>query len=301
VGLFRLPDFTQITNPKVWMVALTIMTVASIETLLCIEAIDKLDPQKRTTSANTELKAQGIGNMISGLLGGLPLTSVIVRSSANLNAGAKTKMSAIIHGLLILVCSAFIPMLLNKIPLASLAAILLMTGYKLAKISVFKEMFAKSKYQWMPFIITVLVVVFTDLLTGVLVGLAVSIFAILRGNIKNTYFFHKQEHKEGETIYIHLSEEVSFLNKAAIKLTLEHLPENSTVVIDASHCHYIDHDVIELIKEFTSEKSKLKKIDCKTIGFLSDYAIENSSNIKSFTTNKLEHRETILKQFQTTN
>jgi len=281
LGFFTFPDFSQLANPQVYVVALTIAAVASIETLLCIEAVDKLDPDKRTTSPNRELVAQGVGNMASGLIGGLPITSVIVRSSANVNAQAKSKMSTLIHGLLILICVTLIPVILNKIPLASLAAILLMTGYKLCNIALFKKMFAIGKYQWVPFVVTVVAIVFTDLLMGVGIGLGVSTLALLYGNYKNSYFFHKEKHKVGESILIHLSEEVSFLNKASIKLTLEHLPENSTVIIDAYDSQYIDHDVLELIRDFKDVQAPLKKITCKTVGFKDKYNIANTDNVQS--------------------
>ena len=268
---FTLPDFSQWANPKVLSVAFTICIVASIETLLCLEAVDKIDPYLRTSDPNRELKAQGVGNMVSGLLGGLPLTSVIVRSSANVNANARTKVSAIIHGFFLLVCAALIPAILNKIPLAALAAVLILTGYKLAKISMFKSMWSNGKYQWWPFIITVVAVVFTDLLTGVGIGLAASAIAILRGNLKNAYYFHKNEYHEGDLITIKLSQEVSFLNKASIKLTLDHLPENSKVLIDASDTAYIDFDVLESIREFASEKAKNKGIEVMLKGFHERY------------------------------
>lgn len=273
---FMFPDFSQWNNPAVYKVAFTIAAVASIETLLCIEAVDKIDPFKRSSNPNRELKAQGIGNLVSGLIGGLPVTSVIVRSSANLNAGARTKMAAIIHGLLIFVCVLLIPAVLNLIPLAALAAILLVTGYKLAKISIFKEMWASGKYQWWPFIITVAAVVFTDLLTGVGIGLAASIFAILKGNMKNSYFFHEEEYHDGDLIRIKLSQEVSFLNKGSIKQTLEHLPENSKVVIDAAGTAYIDHDVLEIIKEFGAVKAPAKNIQVLLNGFHERYDIGDS-------------------------
>lgn len=273
LGLFSFPDFSQWANPQVYVVALTICAVASVETLLCIEAVDNIDPLKRNTNPNKELKAQGVGNLLSGLLGGLPITSVIVRGSANVNAGARTKLATIFHGLLILVCVALIPNVLNLIPLSALAAVLILTGYKLAKISIFKEMWANGKYQWWPFIVTVLAVVFTDLLTGVGIGLAASVFAILRGNMKNSYFFHKKEYHEGDLILIKLSQEVSFLNKASIKLTLEHLPENSRVLIDASDTAYIDFDVLELIKEFAEVKAQSKDIQVTLKGFHEKYKI----------------------------
>lgn len=281
LGFFTLPDFSQLANKDVYIVALTIAAVASIETLLCVEAVDKLDPEKRTTSPNRELVAQGVGNMASGLIGGLPITSVIVRSSANVNAQAKTKLSTIIHGFLLLICVTLIPGLLNKIPLAALAAILLMTGYKLCNVALFKKMFAIGKYQWVPFMVTVIAIVFTDLLTGVGIGLLVSTLALLYGNYKNSYYFHKEKHHEGEAILIHLSEEVSFLNKASIKLTLEHLPANSTVIIDAYDSQYIDYDVLELIRDFKEVQAKQRSITCKTVGFKDKYKIANTDNVQS--------------------
>jgi MFS superfamily sulfate permease-like transporter len=274
-NLITFPDFSGIMKPDVWIIAMTITAVASIETLLCIEAIDKLDPRKRLTSTNRELIAQGIGNSISGLIGGLPITSVIVRSSANLNANAKTKLSTIFHGLLLLLSVLLIPSLLNKIPLAALASILLFTGYKLAKPSIFKNMFSNGKYQWIPFVVTVLAVVFLDLLKGVGVGLAVSIVYILTGNLKNSYYFHAADYEAGETIKIRLSEEVSFLNKAAIRETLDHLPARSHVVIDATNTTYIDFDVIELIKEFREIKAPLKNIKCELLNFKEVYKIHS--------------------------
>ncbi len=281
LGFFTFPDFSQIQNPDIWIVALTITAVASIETLLCIEAVDKMDPEKKVTNTNKEMFAQGVGNTLSGLIGGLPITSVIVRSSANINANAKTKMSTIFHGVLLLGCVLLIPGILNKIPLAALAAILLHTGYKLAKPSIFKSMYANGKYQWAPFIVTVVAVVLTDLLTGVGVGLAVSVAAILKGNYKNSYYFHKEKHQEGEVIKIRLSEEVSFLNKASIRETLDHLPQNSKALLDASQSKYIDFDVLEIIRDFIEIKAPLKNIQCKTIGFKDVYEIENGDNVQS--------------------
>lgn len=281
ISQFSFPDFSRILDPKIWTVALTLAAVASLETLLCIEAVDKVDPYKRTTSPNRELKAQGIGNMISGLLGGLPVTSVIVRSSANINAGAKTKHSAILHGLLLLFSIAFIPKLLNLIPLSVLAAVLILTGYKLAKVSVFKEMWNNGKYQFWPFLATVLAVVFTDLLTGVAIGLGASAFAILRGNLKNAYYFHQEAYHHGDVITIKLSQEVSFLNKAAIKLTLDHLPRNSRVLIDASETAYIDFDVLELIREFAREKSQEKGLELTLKGFREKYGLQEADFVHS--------------------
>lgn len=279
IAQFTLPYFSGIINPKVWITAATIAAVASIETLLCIEAGDKIDPFKRYSSANTELKAQGIGNIISGLIGGLPMTSVIVRTSANVNAGARTKLSTILHGLLLLLTVAFIPALLNKIPMACLAAILIMIGYKLASPKVFLHMWKIGKFQFIPFVVTVICVVSIDLLRGVGIGLLVSVFFILLGNMKLAYFFKKEDYKEGEDIHIELAQEVSFLNKAAIKLTLSHLPENSKVIISAKNSVYIDYDVLELIRDFTQFGSKDKNIIVELQDFKSEYNIQNSNYV----------------------
>ncbi len=270
------PNFAAFTNPKVWIVAITIAVVASIETLLCIEAADRMDLQKRYTDTNVELKAQGIGNVISALLGGLPMTSVVVRTSANANAGAKSKMSAIIHGILLLISVLTIPVLLNKIPFATLAAVLLLIGYKLAKPSIFKHFWEQGKYQFVPFIATFGAVVFLDLLKGVALGMIISIFAILRGNMKRAYNFRKEQYKDGDVIHIDLAQEVSFLNKAAVKLTLASIPENSKVVINAADTVYIAHDVLDLIREFKKTRSKEENIKVKLVGFKKEYKLENT-------------------------
>lgn len=275
-SIFLFPDFSAITQSSVWIVAITIAIVASIESLLCIEASDRLDAQKRVTDTNNELKAQGIGNMISALLGGLPMTSVVVRSSANVNAGAKTKMSAIIHGVLLLLCALSIPFILNKIPLATLAAVLLLVGYKLAKPSIIMHFWHKGKYQFIPFIATLSAVVMLDLLKAVGIGLVIAIVFILRGNLKRAYYFKKEDLKEGDILYIDLAQEVSFLNKAAIKNTLNKIPDNSKVILNASDTVYIAHDVLDLIKEFKDFKAIDKNIDLKLIGFKDVYELENS-------------------------
>ncbi|RFN60215.1 SulP family inorganic anion transporter [Marixanthomonas ophiurae] len=278
LGQFSVPDFAQIANVDIWVVAITIAAVASIETLLCIEAADKMDPLKRYTNTNRELKAQGVGNMLSCLIGGIPITSVIVRTSANVNSGGRTKIAAISHGIFLMAAVLAIPFLLNLIPLASLAAVLLVIGYKLASPAKFVHMWRNSKkFQFIPFVVTVVAIVMTDLLIGVGIGLAVSIYFILRGNVKLAYFFKKDKHKEGETIHMELAQEVSFLNKAAIKQTFAHLPENSTLIVDASSTVYIDHDVLKLIKEFVDEGALERKITVDLIGFRKEYKIENST------------------------
>jgi len=246
LGLFTLPDFSAFANKDVYVVALTIAVVASLETLLSIEAIDKIDPIKRVSPTNRELVAQGVGNMASGMLGGLPMTSVIVRSSANVNAGGRTKMSAIFHGGWLLLSVLFIPGVINMIPLSCLAAILLVTGYKLTRISLFKHMYHKGWDQFVPFVVTVVAVLFSDLLKGVAVGMLFSIFYLLRTNMRNPYFY-KMDKADKKNITIKLSEEVSFLNKAAIQVLLTEIPKETNVVIDGTNSKYIDPDVLETI------------------------------------------------------
>lgn len=246
---FTFPDWKGLGDPRVWTIALTMAVVASLETLLCVEATDKLDPEKRITPTDRELRAQGIGNMVSGLIGGLPITQVIVRSSANIQSGARTKLSAIAHGGLILLSVLLMPGLLNRIPLASLAAILLITGWKLAKPSLFKQMYAQGWYTFAPFLATVLGVVFIDLLKGVMLGMAVGIFFLLRTNFKTPFHFDARKHRPGQPIRIELSEDVTFLNKASIMRTLAALPRGAHVIIDASRTLDLDPDVREIIHD----------------------------------------------------
>jgi len=270
-NLVILPDFNGFTNPKVWIVGATIAIVASIETLLCIEASDRLDQQRRITDTNLELKAQGIGNLISSFIGGLPMTSVVVRSSANANAGATSKLSAIIHGILLLICVLSIPVVLNLIPLATLAAVLLLVGYKLAKPATFKHFWHLGKFQFIPFVATVVAVVATDLLKGVGIGLAISVFYILQGNMKRAYYLSKEKLDDADGINIKLAEEVSFLNKAAIKKTLKNIKPNSNVTIDARGTSYIATDVLEMIQDFANIRAKEEDITVDLLGFKTSY------------------------------
>ncbi|MCX2739906.1 SulP family inorganic anion transporter [Pontibacter anaerobius] len=249
--LFTAPDFSRVLSYEVLFLAGTLAIVASLETLLCLEATDKLDPYKRISPANRELKAQGVGNIISGLIGGLPLTQVIVRSSANIQSGGRTKLSAFIHGLLILICVMAIPNVLNMIPLASLAAILLMVGYKLAKPALFKSMYRNGMMQFLPFVVTIVAIVFTDLLTGIGIGMAVAIFFILKNSYQVSHFMHKEKSVEGGELYhMVLAEEVTFLNKGNILRTLRKVPEGAELVIDYTKSAVVDHDVKELIEDF---------------------------------------------------
>lgn len=345
-AIFVSPDFSGFANQKVWITGATIAIVASIETLLCIEAADRMDIQKRYTDTNVELKAQGIGNILSSLLGGLPMTSVVVRTSANAAAGAKSKMSSIIHGVLLLISVVSIPMVLNKIPLATLAAVLLMVGYKLAVPNIkhfasympkevnllvmaligifvaynmthefgiamivfavlallllvystykfnkqieFRKTITRNQYLYFPFFATTIAVVFTDLLKGVALGVIISIIFILKGNLKRAYRFHKEEYADCDIIHIDLAQEVSFLNKAAIKSTLSEIPENSKVIINAADTVYIAHDILDLIREFKTTRAIDENIKVKLKGFKKVYELENSDGFKNAVT--VEHK-----------
>jgi MFS superfamily sulfate permease-like transporter len=247
LSFFNMPDFNGFGNKEVWIAGITLALVASLETLLSIEAIDDLDPYQRVTNKERELKAQGVGNILSGLVGGLPITSVIVRSSANVNAGAKTKMSAIYHGVLLLLCVALIPSLLNLVPKAALASVLIFTGYKLAKPSLFKAYYKKGWDQFFPFVITIAAILLTDLLVGVLIGIGVGIFFVIRSNFKTSVFIVHDDNK----YLFRLRKDVSFLNKPIIKNKLEQIAENSFVLIDCSRADFIDRDIVEVIEDFT--------------------------------------------------
>ena len=267
-GQFTFPDFKALTNFEVWKIAIVIAIVASLETLLCVEATDKLDPDKRITPTNRELKAQGLGNIVSGLIGGLPLTQVIVRSSANINFGGKTKLSAVLHGVFLLISAIFIAGLLNLIPLASLAAILLMVGYKLAKPSLFKQMYKLGWEQFIPFLATIVAIIATDLLKGITVGILVGIFYTLRHSYRNSH--HVKDivsDNNGQAVHhLVLAEEVSFFNKASLLSTLDGIPANSKVIIDCTNSKSIAYDVIEIINDYELN-AKTKNIVLEKINF----------------------------------
>ncbi|MDP1811567.1 MAG: SulP family inorganic anion transporter [Sediminibacterium sp.] len=266
---FTFPDFSAITNIKVWEVAVVLAIVASLETLLCVEATDKIDPQKRVTPTNRELKAQGLGNIVSGLIGGLPVTQVIVRSSANISFGGKTKLSAILHGVFLLISAITIAGLLNMIPLASLAAILIMVGYKLAKPSLFKQMYKLGWEQFIPFVATVVGILATDLLKGITIGVFFGIFYTLRHSYRNSHYMKETiTTEEGyEVHHLVLAEEVSFFNKANVIKELDKIPVNSKVIIDFSKSKSVAHDVLELIKDYEIN-AKTKNITVEKIKFI---------------------------------
>jgi carbonic anhydrase len=269
------PDISLLLRTDIWIVAVTLAIVASLETLLNLEAVDKIDPQKRHSPPNIELIAQGIGNICAGIFGGIPVTSVIVRSSVNIQTGNETKASAIFHGLLLLLSVLFLAPIMNMIPLASLAAILLVTGYKLANITLFKSMYAKGIEQFIPFVATVLAIVFTDLLIGVLVGLAISIAFLMVSNFRNPYVKQNYTLHVGEVMRLELPNQVTFLNKASIKETLYDIPSNMNVVIDATSSDYIDHDIIEIIEDFKESVAPEKQIRLNILGQKSKYQLKD--------------------------
>lgn len=272
---FSFPDFNAFLNPVIYPTALTLAVVASLETLLCVEATDKLDPYKRVTPTNRELIAQGVANSASALIGGLPVTQVIVRSSANLQSGARTRASAFVHGVLMLGAILLIPGMLNMIPLASLAAILFMVGYKLARPQLFVDMYKTGPYHFVPFLATVLGLIFTDLLTGIEIGMGIALLSILLENFKHAISF--REEREKGRIILHLSENVSFLNKARILKTLDNLPENGSVVIDATRSRFIDYDVYTILKNFEIE-ARRKKIDLEFVNLTGYGYVESESD-----------------------
>ena len=262
---FSIPNFAAITRSDIWITAFTIALVASLETLLCVEATDRLDPRKRVTPTNRELLAQGTGNIVSGLIGGLPITQVIVRSSANVQSGGRTKMSAIIHGFFLLFSVILIPALLNMIPLSVLAAILFIVGYKLAKPALFMKMYKLGWKQFVPFTVTVLGIIFTDLLIGIGLGLGVGIIVILIKSYQNSHFLHIEDQSNGEhKIKMTLAEEVTFFNKGAILKELDSLPEKTILELDVRNTRYLDNDIVEILEDF-SEKAVNRKIDIKLI------------------------------------
>ncbi|GEO19811.1 bifunctional SulP family inorganic anion transporter/carbonic anhydrase [Cyclobacterium qasimii] len=272
-SLFTFPDFTAINDRKVWTYAFTIAIIGSIATLLNLEATDNLDPHKRRSPPNQELVAQGIGNTLSGLLGGIPITSVIVRSSVNIEAGAESKLSTLIHGLLLMVSVLFLSNIINLIPLASLAAILLLVGYKLTSFHIIRQMYKKGWVQFLPFAVTVIAILITDVLLGVMIGSAVSVFFLLRSNFHNPYYIEATNPtNKNKTVRLELSNEVSFLNKPAIKSTLWNLPKGTKVIIDASFSSYIEPDILEIFEDYKHTFAKENNIEFNIIGLGDNYS-----------------------------
>ncbi|WP_246151489.1 SulP family inorganic anion transporter [Rubripirellula reticaptiva] len=291
-GFLRLPDFTQVGNPAVYIAAITIAVVASLETLLNLEAVDKLDPEKRDSPPSRELIAQGCGNLVCGLIGGLPVTSVVVRGSVNVGAGAKTKLSALVHGVLLLVSVAILPRYMNMIPLSALAAILFVTGFKLASPQIFKQMWNEGRYQFLPFIITVIAIVFTDLLVGILIGLAISVLFILNSNLRSPIRRIVETHLAGDVLHIELASQVSFLNRAAIDRVLGEAKRGSALKIDASQSDYIDPDVLSLIRDFKDNVAPTRNISVSLEGFRRKYQLNDNVQFADYSTRELQGKLT---------
>lgn len=292
-ALFLFPDFSVLTSAPVYFAGLTIAIVASLETLLNLEAVDKIDPAKRESPSNRELFAQGVGNITSGLLGGIPVTSVIVRSSVNIHAGAKTKASAIFHGLLLCGCVVAVPETLNRIPLAALAAILIVTGYKLATPKIFKSFWNQGWTQFLPFCITIAAIVFTDLLKGIGIGLVVSIAFILFNNLRRPLSRVVERHISGDVLHIQLPTQVSFLNRAMISQTLEEIPPGTQVLLDARDTDYIDADILQLVREYEAEVAPTRDIRVSMLGFRSTYDhVEDHILFADYTTREVRDRLT---------
>jgi carbonic anhydrase/SulP family sulfate permease len=286
------PDFSQWANPAIYLAGLTIAAVTSLETLLNLEAVDKIDPQQRTSPPSRELLAQGIGNVVAGFVGGIPITSVIVRSSVNINSGGQTKLATIFHGSLLLMSVAWVPGWLNMIPLSSLAAILLVTGVKLASPELVRQMWQAGRYQFVPFVVTVIAIVFTDLLIGVLAGLAVSIGFILYRNARTPLHRVLEKHLGGEVMHIDLPSQVSFLNRAALKKAMDSVPQQGHVMLDAQDTVYIDPDVLDLIRDYQDKTAPAREISVSLLGFRKSYQLDDKTQYVDYSTRELQNKVT---------
>ncbi|TWU23165.1 Carbonic anhydrase [Novipirellula galeiformis] len=291
-SFFTTPDFSQWTNPAIYIAGATIAIVASLETLLNLEAVDKIDPERRDSPPSRELVAQGIGNLVAGLIGGLPMTSVIVRSSVNVDAGGKTKLSAIFHAVLLLLCAALFPLYLNMIPLSALAAILLVTGFKLANYTLFSQMWKEGKYQFAPFIITLVSIVLTDLLIGILIGLGVSVLFILNSNLRRPIRRIVETHLDGDIVHVELANQVSFLNRAALDKLFGEAPQGTHLLIDATESDYIDPDILSLIRDYKVNKAPVRGVTVSLKGFRDKYQLQDEIQFADYSTRELQDRVT---------
>jgi carbonic anhydrase/SulP family sulfate permease len=292
MSFLQFPDFTQLSNPAVYVAGLTIALVASLESLLNLEASDKIDPRQRTSPPNRELLAQGVGNLTAGLVGGIPITSVIVRSAVNINAGAQTKLSTIVHGVFLLVCVVFLPTWLNIIPLSCLAAILLVNGAKLASPALFKQMWQQGRYQFIPFVLTVVAIVLTDLLIGILIGLAIATGFILNSNLRRPIRRCVEKHLGGDILHIELANQVSFLNRAALTRALRDVPDGGHVLLDAQNTDYIDPDILDLIRDFREKIAPAHGVSVSLIGFRRKYDLQDQIRYVDYSTRELQQAVT---------
>lgn len=287
-GFLQFPNFAHFVNPAVYGAAFTIAIVATLETLLNLEAVDKIDPDQRRSPPNRELIAQGVGNVVSGLIGGLPMTSVIIRSSVNINTGGKTKLSAILHGVLLLLCVLLMPAWLNEIPLAALAAILIMTGLKLTSPQLLRQMWREGRAQFLPFIITVLAIIFTDLLIGILIGLGAAIAFILQSNLRRPLHKVMEKHIGGDVLRIELANQVSFLNRASLEKTLYEIPRGGHVLLDARSTDYIDPDVLDLIEDFKKTTAAAHGVKLSLAGFKDSYLLKDHIQYIDYSTREVQ-------------
>lgn len=288
VGFLRMPDFSQWSNPAVYTGGLTIAIVASLETLLNLEATDKLDPKQRSSPSSRELLAQGIGNVVGGLVGAIPVTSVIVRSSVNINSGGQTKLATIVHGLLLLVSVMFLPIWLNLIPLSALAAILLVTGMKLASPALIRQMWNEGRYQFAPFALTVVSIVLTDLLVGIGIGMAISLAFILSSNVQRPLRGIMERHLGGDVLHIELANQVSFLNRAALDQVFESIPRGGHILLDAQNTVYIDPDILSMIRDFKEKTAPIRGVQVSLRGFRDKYKIRNEIQYVDYSTRELQ-------------
>lgn len=297
-GFLRSPEFSQWKNPAIYTGGLMIAVVASLETLLNLEAVDRLDPRQRTSPPSRELVAQGVGNMIAGMIGGIPITSVIVRSSVNINAGGRTKLATIVHGLLILLCVVLFPKLLNSIPLSCLAAILLVTGIKLASPQLMRQMWNDGRYQFLPFVLTMLSIVLTDLVVGIGIGLVISVAFILNSNLRRPLRRILEKHIGGDVLHIELANQVSFLNRASLDKALNEVPRGGHVLLDASQTNYIDPDVLGMIRDFKQQAGPARDIQVSLRGFRDKYQLEDETQYVDYSTREIQDRLTAAQVLQ---
>ena len=297
LGFLRMPDLSQLANPAVYSAAIMIALVASLQALLTMEAVDRLDRDRRTTPANLELVAQGIGNCVSGVFGGLPMTCEIVRSSVNIDAGAKTKRSAIVHGVLLAAAVLVFPLFINLIPLSCLAAILMATGLRLASPAVFAEMWKAGRYQFIPYIITLVAIVLSDPLIGILVGLVVSVAFILWSNLRRPVKLVVEQHLSGDVTRVELANQVSFLNRASIRQSLDTVPRGAHVLIDAHDTVYIDPDILEMLREYRDVIGPARGVHVSTRGFRKKYSIADQIRYVDFSSRELQQDITPARAF----
>jgi MFS superfamily sulfate permease-like transporter len=298
IAFLRLPNFTQWMNPAVYTAAISIALIASLETLLNLEAVDKIDPKQRTSPPSRELIAQGIGNMCVGLIGGIPISSVIVRSSVNINAGCETKASTVVHGCLMLICVMFLPSCLNLIPLSCLAAILFCTGLKLVSPSLIRQMWNDGRYQFIPFIATVIAIVLTDLLVGILLGLAISISFILQSHFRRPFRRIMEKQLGGDVMRIELANQVSFFNRAVLDRNLNEIPEGGHVLLDARNTAYIDPDVLSLIRDFKERTAPTRGVQVSLLGFRERYHLEDEIQYVEYSDRNVQSRMTPVEVLQ---